>query len=184
MLINGIPITNLFQGDRNLVWGGMPVEAISRIEVIRGPGSALYGADAFAGVINIVTKTAKEVKSNSAGVRVGSFDTTDVWFTAAGEKGDLGYMGSVEFTKSDGSDAQIDRDAQSLLDLITGTAVSNAPGSVNLSQKILNCVLRQVTKNYALELVAKFVRIWVMAPVPRRHLTRKINFPVNDLMSI
>ena len=57
MLINGIPITNLFQGDRNLVWGGMPVEAISRIEVIRGPGSALYGADAFAGVINIVTKT-------------------------------------------------------------------------------------------------------------------------------
>ena len=135
MLINGIPITNLFQGDRNLVWGGMPVEAISRIEVIRGPGSALYGADAFAGVINIVTKTAKEVKSNSAGVRVGSFDTTDVWFTAAGEKGDLGYMGSVEFTKSDGSDAQIDRDAQSLLDLITGTAVSNAPGSVNLSSE-------------------------------------------------
>ena len=33
-----------------LVWGGMPVEAIARIEVIRGPGSALYGADAFAGV--------------------------------------------------------------------------------------------------------------------------------------
>ena len=34
----------------------MPVEAISRIEVIRGPGSAVYGADAFAGVINIITK--------------------------------------------------------------------------------------------------------------------------------
>ena len=49
MLINNIPITNLFHGDRNLVWGGMPVEAISRIEIIRGPGSALYGADAFAG---------------------------------------------------------------------------------------------------------------------------------------
>jgi iron complex outermembrane receptor protein len=133
MLINGIPITNLFQGDRNLVWGGMPVEAISRIEVIRGPGSALYGADAFAGVINIVTKTPGEIKQNSAGVRIGSFDTTDVWFTAAGEKGELAYMGSVEFTQSDGSDAQINSDAQSLLDFITGTAVSNAPGSVNLS---------------------------------------------------
>ena len=47
-----------------VVWGGMPVEAISRIEVIRGPGSALYGADAFAGVINIVTKhPTKEVKN-------------------------------------------------------------------------------------------------------------------------
>lgn len=135
MLINGIPITNLFQGDRNLVWGGMPVEAISRIEVIRGPGSALYGADAFAGVINIVTKTPGEVKQNSAGVRVGSFDTTDIWFTGAGEKGELGYMGSIELTKSDGSDAVIGSDAQSLLDLITGTAVSNAPGSVNLSSE-------------------------------------------------
>ena len=136
MLINGIPITNLFQGDRNLVWGGMPVEAISRIEIIRGPGSALYGADAFAGVINIVTKTPDEVKHNSAGVRVGSFDTTDVWFTGAGEKGDLGYMGSIEFTKSDGSDAVIDMDAQSLLDLIPGnTPASNAPGSVNLSSE-------------------------------------------------
>ena len=152
MLINGIPITNLFQGDRNLVWGGMPVEAISRIEVIRGPGSALYGADAFAGVINIVTKTPEEIKQNSAGVRVGSFDTTDVWFTAAGEKGDLAYMGSVEFTKSDGSDARIDRDAQSLLDLITGTAVSNAPGSVNLSSE--NIELRLETSYKKLRLRA------------------------------
>ncbi|MDG1494924.1 MAG: TonB-dependent receptor [Porticoccaceae bacterium] len=135
MLINGIPITNLFQGDRNLVWGGMPVEAISRIEVIRGPGSALYGADAFAGVINIVTKTPQEIENNSAGVRVGSFDTTDVWFTGAGKKGDLAYMGSVEFTKSDGSDSQIDSDAQSLIDFITGTTVSNAPGSVNRSSE-------------------------------------------------
>jgi outer membrane receptor for ferrienterochelin and colicin len=54
VLINGIPITNLFVGDRSQIWGGMPVEAIARIEVIRGPGSALYGADAFAGVINII----------------------------------------------------------------------------------------------------------------------------------
>ena len=36
----------------------MNVEDISRIEVIRGPGSAVYGADAYAGVINIVTKSA------------------------------------------------------------------------------------------------------------------------------
>ncbi|HEY9856815.1 MAG TPA: TonB-dependent receptor [Stenomitos sp.] len=34
----------------------IPLELISRIEIIRGPGSALYGADAFLGVINIVTK--------------------------------------------------------------------------------------------------------------------------------
>ena len=59
MLINGIPITHLFLGNRGQAWGGMPVNNIARIEIIRGPGSALYGADAFSGTINIVTKTQK-----------------------------------------------------------------------------------------------------------------------------
>ena len=35
MLVNGIPITNLFLGDRNQIWGGMPVEDIARIEIIQ-----------------------------------------------------------------------------------------------------------------------------------------------------
>src|SRR5262249_5755158 len=39
------------------------VEDIERIEVVRGPGSALYGADAFNGVINIITKAPGEGKS-------------------------------------------------------------------------------------------------------------------------
>ncbi len=34
-----------------------PVEAIERIEVIRGPMSSLYGSDAMGGVINIITKS-------------------------------------------------------------------------------------------------------------------------------
>src|SRR5690606_3152450 len=45
LLIDGVPQTNLFTGGKNFVWGGMPVEAIERIEIIRGPGSAIYGAD-------------------------------------------------------------------------------------------------------------------------------------------
>ena len=38
MLVNGIPITNVFWGDRSQLWGGMPLENVARIEVIRGPG--------------------------------------------------------------------------------------------------------------------------------------------------
>jgi len=34
------------------------VQDIARIEVIRGPGSALYGANAYAGVVNIITRPA------------------------------------------------------------------------------------------------------------------------------
>ena len=43
------------------------VEDIQRIEVVRGPGSALYGADAFNGVINIITKKPGEGKNGIAG---------------------------------------------------------------------------------------------------------------------
>src|SRR5471032_1722415 len=49
VLQNGIPITTLYQGNKGSVWGGYPVDDIARIEVLRGPGSALYGSDAYSG---------------------------------------------------------------------------------------------------------------------------------------
>ena len=132
MLINGFPITNLYNGDRNLAWGGMPVEAISRIEIIRGPGSAIYGADAFAGVINIITKSPAEVEGIISGVRYGSFDTQDFWVQAGGNAGELKMMAIIEVHKTDGQHERINADAQSFLDLISGTSASLAPGNVNV----------------------------------------------------
>ncbi|MCG6968828.1 MAG: TonB-dependent receptor plug domain-containing protein, partial [Gammaproteobacteria bacterium] len=74
MLMNGIPITQMWLGDRGV--GALPISDISRIEVIRGPGSAVYGADAFAGVINIYTKSAEEKAGTQINAFAGSFDTT------------------------------------------------------------------------------------------------------------
>jgi|GEM_PF-2718233 len=112
MLINGIPITNSFLGNRNQNWGGMPVEAIARIEVIRGPGSAVYGADAFSGVINIITKNADDIKKNAVGIRAGSLSTQDAWLTLAGSTDDLKYSAIFEYHKTDGSKQIIETDAQ------------------------------------------------------------------------
>ena len=53
ILINGIPQRNTAIGGKPLDWT-MPVKNISQIEVIRGPGSMLYGIDATTGVINVV----------------------------------------------------------------------------------------------------------------------------------
>ncbi|MDP3491126.1 MAG: TonB-dependent receptor [Phenylobacterium sp.] len=50
--------------DYDLAW--TPVEAIERIEVVRGPMSSLYGADALGGVVNIITRSATDSWLRSA----------------------------------------------------------------------------------------------------------------------
>ncbi len=125
MLVNGISINNLYVGNRGEVWGGFPVESISRIEVIRGPGSAVYGADAFAGVINVITKDGSEIDGVEVGSRLGSFDTRDVWALYGGEVGGFDVALSAEFRDTDGHDEDVDAD------VATAQGSSLAPGSVN-----------------------------------------------------
>ena len=131
VLVNGIPITDGYIGDRGQVWGGMPVESIARVEVIRGPGSSIYGAEAFAGVINIITKSAKDIDGTEFGVRYGSFNTKDAWFLHGGEYAGFDFAFTAEFTDTDGHSEDIDSDFQSLSDSLNGTSASLAPGSTN-----------------------------------------------------
>ncbi len=131
VLINNIPITDIFLGDRGQVWGGMPVESISRIEVIRGPGSAIYGADAFAGVINIMTKTASEIDGTETGVRYGSFNTKEGWLLHGGNYAGFDFAFMAELKSTDGHHEDIDSDFQTFSDSLTMTSASLAPGSTN-----------------------------------------------------
>lgn len=59
LLLNGRPMREVMEGGiKSEVYESFPVTVIERIEVIRGPGSVLYGSQAFSGVINIITKSA------------------------------------------------------------------------------------------------------------------------------
>ena len=84
LLQDGLPITTGYTGDRGSLWGGFPLNNVSRIEIVRGPGSALYGADAYAGVINIVSKGAAELSGTQVALQAGSFDTAHAWLTHGG----------------------------------------------------------------------------------------------------
>ena len=138
MLVNGIPITNVFWGDRSQLWGGMPLENVARIEVIRGPGSALYGADAFSGVINVITKTAADIKGTEYGVRAGSFNSRDAWIQHGGKVGVLDAAFYLRVGDTDGSRGIIQQDAQSAMDALFGTKASLAPGPVNESIRAID----------------------------------------------
>jgi len=77
ILLNGMPFNRegylggLFN---HIMLTSIPLEAIRQIEVVRGPGSVLYGSNAFAGVINIITRDESSV-GNQVSVSRGSFDT-------------------------------------------------------------------------------------------------------------
>ena len=137
MLQNGVPMTTLFIGNRGNAWFGLPLENIARIEVIRGPGSALYGADAYSGVINIITKTAADTPGTEVGLRGGSFNTWNTWVQHGGKLGLVDVAGYLRVGHTDGFKERIDADNQSsvdqaLVDLgYTGGRVSLAPGPVN-----------------------------------------------------
>jgi len=78
MMVNGTRINTPFRGS-TMTHFELPLEAIARVEVIRGPGSALYGADAFAGVVNIITKKSKDINGTQMGVRAGDAGTQSGW---------------------------------------------------------------------------------------------------------
>lgn len=110
MLQNGIPVTVGITSNKGNLWGGLPVENIARIEVLRGPGSALYGADAFAGVINIITKTAEDIQGTQVGVRGGSNQRRDAWFQHGGQVGDISVAAYLRAGSTDGFDRQVESD--------------------------------------------------------------------------
>ncbi|MCC2639470.1 MAG: TonB-dependent receptor [Moraxellaceae bacterium] len=138
VLVNGNPITSVFVGNRGIAWGGFPLEGVARIEIIRGPGSALYGADAFAGVINIITKQAQDIDGTQYGVRVGSFQQRDGWLLQGGEIGPVQAAFYLGLGRSEGQDGVIEADAQTAFDQLYGTNASLAPGQVNVGNQSLD----------------------------------------------
>ena len=78
------------------------VDMIERVEIVRGPSSCLYGANAFFAVINIITRTSKEVKDWELSFQTGSFGTNEGRATYGHQFHDLGVLLSGTFYDSRG----------------------------------------------------------------------------------
>jgi outer membrane receptor for ferrienterochelin and colicins len=77
------------------------MDLIDRIEVIRGPGSSLYGTNAFLAVINVITRTGKDIKGGELSASGGSFNTWTGRATGGitpGNNVDLLFSGSYRDT--------------------------------------------------------------------------------------
>ncbi|MGQ9695334.1 MAG: TonB-dependent receptor plug domain-containing protein [Thermodesulfobacteriota bacterium] len=111
VLINGRRISDAQSGQFDL--SSLPIlkEDIERIEVLRGAASALYGADAMGGVINIITKKPAPEAYTRAAAAYGRFDTQAYTLTHRWQPGAFGYGISLAKEKSNGYRPNSDLDA-------------------------------------------------------------------------
>ena len=87
VLLDGVPLNRPDQAVMDLTT--LPIQNVDRVEVLRGPFSAIYGSGALGGVINIVTRSAPQTSLSS---RVGSFGLTGNQLSVGGQAGGMTYL--------------------------------------------------------------------------------------------
>ena len=142
VLIDGRSVFTDFIG--STLWQLLPVgvEDIERIEVVRGPGSALYGADAFNGVINIITKAPGEGGSGIAG-GFGDHDLVHGSTWASGKSGDFSWRAAAGYDSLPRWSREVADGRQDLH--LTSTDQSSSSRTERLSVKGLQALGKGVT---------------------------------------
>ena len=134
-MINSHPINNVEDGGATWVHDTLIIDNIKRIEFIRGPGSALYGANAYHGVINIITKEAEAIDGFELTARGGSWDTQQYNMLFGKTFSELEVAVNLNYFKTHGYRAFIEEDLQTQLDQYWGAfgfpPASLAPARTN-----------------------------------------------------
>lgn len=101
VLLDGTRMNSSRDGGFDLSFLPVSVEDIERIEIVRGPSSALYGSDAVGGVINVITRKPQTDKS-TAGAEIGSHGYDSLYLGGSGRSGGWYYGVSGKRETSDG----------------------------------------------------------------------------------
>lgn len=108
----------------------IPIEQVERIEVIRGPGSSVYGEYAYAGVVNVITRQRERQVHLQAGEDMGS-GLGGLWYWDD-PKRDLSLSLNLAGLESDEAGVRVNEDA---LAVLGESHLSNAPGHSNEAQR-------------------------------------------------
>ena len=111
-LVNGHPTNNnLVNGGGTWSYESFIVDEIERVEVVRGPGSALYGANAFVAVINIITKDASDIDGTIVTLGGGSYKTKKLNVQVGEKVGEMDFAVNVNVMDTDGIKGEIESDS-------------------------------------------------------------------------
>lgn len=128
VLIDGVPI-KYWQDSGQAMSDHLSLASFERVEVVRSPGSAIYGADAVGGVINLVSNKKLD---KAITVRTGNFDTQELEWTHQHSFDQGAWRITAEHHRSDDDPNKIaTSDLQTVFDNTFGTSASQAPGRVD-----------------------------------------------------
>jgi len=101
VMMDGVPFSNDTSTKDYPREMELSLDYLEKIEIVRGPGSALWGADAFSGIVNLVTKKGKDVQGTILSSEVGTFNTQRYKLLSGYKKGDVDLLLSANYTASD-----------------------------------------------------------------------------------
>ena len=107
VLIDGQRISSATTGSAAL--SRIPIDQVERIEILRGPASSLYGADAIGGVIQIFTRSGEGPMRVNASTGYGSYNTSDSTVGVSGGTELLSYSMQAGYTNTNGFNTIRDR---------------------------------------------------------------------------
>ena len=102
VLIDGVRIGDPTGTDGAFDFGTLALGDIERIEVLRGPQSALYGSDAMGGVVQIITRKGEGPPRKSVAIEGGAYGTLRTRASISGGADTVSYAFSVDALHSDG----------------------------------------------------------------------------------
>lgn len=106
VLVDGVRMDSQSTGGAS--WQGIPVSQIERVEVLKGPASAIYGSDAVGGVVQIFTRKGGGQTSAELGVGIGNLGTRKLDGGLFGGVGAFDYAFTLAGERSDGFNATLD----------------------------------------------------------------------------
>lgn len=102
ILLDGVRISDPSNTEGYFDFGNFSAANIERIEILRGPQSALYGSDAMGGVVNIITKKGKRTPVREVTLEGGSYGTLSARGSMSGATDTVSYSLGVNTLHSDG----------------------------------------------------------------------------------
>ena len=136
IMIDGVRLGSVNDGGTGKMVRAINLTDVQRIEIIRGPGSALYGTNAFAAVVSIITKKGSDVEAVHVTGEVGSYSSRSTDVTAGKKFGDFNLNGHFGYMEDTGETYFIGQDGAGRSGLI-GDPYKEFVGNVKVGYKDL-----------------------------------------------